>query len=257
MPDWLPWPDVSEWLTAEVIDQLIDGALLTIGVTIVTCITALVVGVVLASLRTVGPPSARRFSAAVTEVFRNIPALIQIIFFAFAVTNVVPLETRRPLFFDNAFVDAVGAITGVPIPYYLLAASLALTLNTGAHLAELIRSGMQTIPTEQLEAARSLGATVGSSTRTVLIPGGIRAAFPAVSTRLVHNMKNTALVSFVAVPDLFQVIQGSITRTFRATEFLVLAAVLYLALSGVMTFGLQRIESRLWRGRAIRRDIGV
>lgn len=248
---------MPEWLTRDVIDQLIEGTILTIGITLVTCLLALGFGVVLASVRVVGPPMARRLATGITEVFRNVPALIQIIFFAFAVPNLIPIDQRRTLFFDNPFADALGTITGVPIPYYLVAASLALTLNTGAHLSELIRAGMQTVPVQHFEAARSLGATAGTAIRTVLIPDAVRAAFPAVSTRLVHNMKNTALVSFVAVPDLFQVIQGSITRTFRATEFLLLAALLYLALSGVMTFGLQRIESWMWRGRSIRRDIGV
>ena len=66
-----------------------------------------------------------------------------------------------------------------------------------------------------------------------------------MSNRLIHNLKNTSLASFVAVPELFQVIQGSITRTFRATELLIFAAILYLLLSTVMTAGLALIERRL------------
>ncbi len=248
---------MPSWLTPDVVDRLIDGTALTVAITVATCLSSFLVGLGLASARMVGPTWLRRPAVAAIEVFRNVPALIQIIFFAFAVPNVVPFEQRRTLFFDNPVVDGLGAISGVPIPYYLAAAALALTLNTGGHLAELIRAGMQTVPVEQFEAARSLGASRLSATRTVLIPGGVRAGFPAISTRLVHNMKNTALVSFVAVPDLFQVIQGSVTKTFRATEFLLLAALLYLALSAVMTFGLGRIESWLWRGRSIRRDVGV
>ena len=81
----------------------------------------------------------------------------------------------------------------------------------------------------------------------MLLPQGLRAAFPAITTRLIHNMKNTALVAFVAVPDLFHATQATITRTFRATEFLLLAAGLYLLLSISFAALLGQVASRLDR----------
>lgn len=70
-------------------------------------------------------------------------------------------------------------------------------------------------------------------------------------------MKNTALVSFVAVPDLFGAVQGGISRTFRATELLVFVAVAYLVIAGVMGVALGRVQAWLWRGRNERRELGV
>lgn len=248
---------MPDWLTADLRGQLIDGAVITVAITIATSILSLLVGTTAAVARRSPRTITRRIAATFVEVFRNVPALIWVIAFAFAVPNLVPVERRKGVFFDNGFVDAVGDIFGLPLPYYALAATMALTFNTGAHLAEVLRSGMAAIPAERIEAARTLGASRWTATRTTVIPDGFRLSFPAVSNRLVHNLKNTALVSFVAVPDLFGAIQGLITKTFRASELLVIAAIGYLLLSSVLTFALQRVEAWLWRGRAIRRELGV
>ena len=246
-----------DWLTPEIRDELISGVIVTVAITILTSLTSFAVGL----LAAIGRRSRRRITSRVAgcfvEIFRNVPALILVIFFAFAVPNVLPPDVRRTVLFANGFVDAVGEITNLPLPYYAFAAVTALTLNTGAHLAEIIRSGMDAVPTERIEVARSLGASARTSYVTITIPDGLRIAFPGVTSRLVHNLKNTALVSFVAVPDVFLQIQGAITETFAATELLVFAAVLYLALATLLEFGLKRIETALWRGRAIDRRADV
>jgi len=185
-------------------------------------------------------------AGAFVETFRNIPALILIIFFAFAVPNIFSADMRRQLFFDNGVVDAVSEITGLSIPYYAVAAAFALTLNTSAHLGEIFRSGFASVSVSQVAAARSLGASHRSALRDVVVPAGVRVSFPVVTNRLVHNMKNTSLASFVAVPELFGVIQGAITRTFEATELLLLAAAMYLVLSSLMTAGLNLVGRYLW-----------
>jgi polar amino acid transport system permease protein len=154
---------------------------------------------------------------------------------------------RQAIFFNNTIVNTLSDRTGLTVPYYVLAAGLGLTLNTSAYLAELFRAGVGTIPREHLDGARSLGASSIVVLRTILLPQGIRASFPAMSTRLIHNMKNTALASFVAVPEFFLGIQTAITRSFRAVEFLLLASVIYLLLSYCMSLLLTLVERRLGR----------
>lgn len=238
-----------DWLTAETVDLLTRGVVLTIAMSVVTGALAMVVGVGVGTAR-LSPRRRLRLPAAVfTEVFRNVPALIQIIFWAFALPGILPAETRVSVLFDNAVMDWLRDATGIPIPYYALAAGFALVLNTSAYVSELFRAGVGTIPTEQLDASRSLGARPSVAFRTVILPGGLRAAFPSLSTRLIHNMKNTALVSFVAVPELFHGIQASIQETFRATEFLMLGAVVYLVLAALAAAALGAVDRRLHRGR--------
>lgn len=248
---------VPEWLTAELAGEIAGGIVITVALTVLTSATSFLVGLTAAIGRRSRRNWARRLAGTFVELFRNVPALILLIFFAFAVPNIFPAELRRRLFFDNWFVDAVGTVTTIPIPYYGLAAVIALTVNTGAHLAELLRAGLDSVPQSRIDAARSLGASARSAYLNVTIPDGVRVAFPGIINRLVHNLKNTALVTFVAVPDVFQKIQGAITKTFVATELLILAAVIYLALATLLEFALRRIETALWRGRPMDRASSV
>ena len=230
-----------DWLTPGIQSQVLDGLVVTLWLTAITSVAAIIVGY-RAGLALLGDNRLGHVVAATfVQIFRNVPALILVIFFGFAVPNVVPLDARQTLFFDNDVVDLVGSLTGVPIPYYAMAATFALTLNTGAHLAEIFRSGFSSVPQSRIDVARSLGASHADALRSVVAPIGIRIAFPAVSNRLIHNLKNTSLASFLAVPELFQVVQSSISRTFRATDILVFAALLYLALAFALSILLSLI----------------
>lgn len=248
---------MPDWLTDNLVGDVASGVAVTIMLTLITSATSLGVGIVAALARRSTKAWRRRLAAIYVDIFRNVPALILLIFFAFAVPNLVSAPLRRQLFFDNPVVDAAAALTGLPLPYYAFAAILALTANTGAHLAEIVRSGVDSIAPERLEAARSLGASVATVHRTITIPSALRISFPAITNRLIHNLKNTALVGFVAVPDAFQELQGTITRTFEAKATLTFAAFLYLTLAAVFELGLRLIERRLWRGRPIHRSVDV
>ncbi len=241
---------MSGWLDAHTARVLVDGLVVTVGLTVVTSVLAFAIGVGVGMLRLSGTRATRVAGATFVEVFRNVPALIQIIFWAFAFPSVFPAGARRTIFFDNPFWEVAGKATGVPLPYYAVAACIGLVMNTGAHLAELFRAGVGTLPSERIDAARSLGAGRWTVFWSFLLPDGVRAAFGAISTRLIHNMKNTALASFVAVPELFHAMQASITASFRATELLTLAAVVYLGLSVAMSGLLQQIDRVLHRGRS-------
>ena len=241
---------MREWLTPETVNLLLAGIALTVALTVVTSVTSFVIGIGVGTLRLSGNRLIRSVAGTFVEVFRNIPALIQIIFWAFAFPSLFPADVRAFLFFDNPPMTWLAMATGLSLPYYALAACLGLTLNTGAHLAELFRAGVGTLPRERIETARLLGAGTVALFRWILLPGGVRAAFPAITTRLIHNMKNTALASFVAVPEFFQTVQASITLSFRAVEFLTVAAVVYLVLSTVMAALLRRVDMGLHRRRA-------
>lgn len=230
-------------------ELLARGAGVTVIVTLITTALALALGVWLATVRIDHRRPRRLGAASMVEVFRGVPALIQIIFWAFAVPTLFPPGLRQTLFFANPAMDGLGAITGLAIPYYAVAAGLGLTLNTAGHLAEIVRAGITTLPSEHVDAARTLGASRRAVRWGVLVPDGLRAGWPAVSTRLVHNMKNTALVSFVAVPDLFHAMQEAIASSFTATRLLTLTAGIYLLLSAAMGLALAAVGRVLQRGR--------
>lgn len=238
---------MSGWLTGETVQLLARGVWYTVMLTAITSVLSLVIGILIGTFRLSSSKSLRRLGTIYVEIHRNIPALVLIIFWAFAVPNLFPQEMRATIFFTNPVMEGLNNLTGLPVAYYGLAVILALTLNTSAYLAELFRAGVGTIAAEHTEAARSLGASAAVVYWKIVLPQGIRAAFPAISTRLIHNMKNTSLAAFVSVPELFQGTQTAITRTFRAVELLLLAAVIYLTLSLLFSALLRWIERRLDR----------
>lgn len=234
-----------DWLTPEITALLARGLLFTVLLTVLTSVLSLIVGIGVGTMRLSGRPLVARLAGIYVDIFRNIPALVLIIFFAFAVPNLFAPAWRQWLFFDNVLVEWGRGLTGLSLPYYLLATTIALTLNTSAYLAELFRAGVGAIPQEYVDTARSLGAPQRVVFWRIVLPQGFRAAFPAIATRLIHNMKNTSLAAFVAVPEFFHATQASITKTFRALEFLFLAALMYLLLSVLFAALLRLIERRL------------
>jgi len=236
---------IFEWLNDAIIKLMINGIMLTIGLTGVTSLSSILLGVWVGTLKLIQRPVLRQLAAIYIEIHRNIPALVLIIFWAFAFPNIFPLEIRNVLFFNNTIINQISAWTGLSVPYYTLAVGLALTLNTSAYIAELFRAGVGTIQQEHIDASRTLGAPKSVLFRQIIIPQGLRAAFPAISTRLIHNMKNTALAAFVATPEFFHSIQSGISRSFRAVELLMLAAVIYIGLSLTFSLLLRWIENQL------------
>lgn len=227
-------------MSAETIRSLVDGLVFTVALTLLTSVVALALGILIGALRLSASRLARAFAGAYVEVFRNIPALVLVIFWAYAFPNVFAAEARQGVFFDNRWADVLADLTGVSIPYYALAAALGLTLNTSAYIAELFRAGVGTLARPHWEAARTLGASPSQGFRRLLLPHGLKAASPALVTRLVHHMKNTSLASFVAVPEFFQAVQSSISDSFQAVRMLTLAAVVYVLLSLVWAAVLRR-----------------
>ncbi|MDE0200444.1 MAG: amino acid ABC transporter permease [Caldilineaceae bacterium] len=233
------------WLTPDLLNLLLQGLLLTVVLTAVTAALALVLGVAAGTMRISGNRLAGALAVLHVETHRNLPALVLMIIWAFALPNLFPTELRRPIFFDNAFLNWLSSWSGLSLPYYTLAAGVALVLNTSAYLAELFRAGVGAIPQQHVDAARTLGASRLKLFWTVLLPQGLRTAFPAISTRLIHHLKNTALAAFVATPEFFHSAQTAITRTFLALEFLMLAAIVYLLLAFAFS-GLLRWVEKQW-----------
>lgn len=230
---------MPSWLTPDIRDLLLDGVLMTIAITLITALLAFVLGIGISWLRVYS--FGRLMAAFYVEAFRNLPALVLIIFLAFALPNAFDLERRRALFYQNGLMAWLREQSGILIPYYGLAAGAAITLNTSAYIAELLRAGIHTLDQNHVEAARSLGANRQQVFFRLMLPHGIRTSSPSIITRLVHHLKNTALVSFVAVPELFKATQTAISRTFYAIELLIVAAVLYWSLAWSWAWLLRRL----------------
>ncbi len=124
-------------------------------------------------------------------------------------------------------------------------AIIALAVTYGAYLAEIFRAGIQSIARGQMEAARSLGMSYGQAMRYVILPQAIRNVLPALGNDFVAMVKDSSLVSLLAVRDISQVARLYAGSTFRFREAYVTLAVMYLTMTVVLSIGVHFLERRL------------
>jgi polar amino acid transport system permease protein len=136
---------------------------------------------------------------------------------------------------------------GISLPP-VLAAVVALTLNTSAFQSEILRAGFHMLPRGQMEAARDLGMNRWQTFRWIQAPQVLRNMLPALTSETVDIIKNSALISTVAVTELMRTVQVKASTTYRPIEFFVTAGVLYLVLT-LFTSRIGRwLETRMRNG---------
>ena len=124
---------------------------------------------------------------------------------------------------------------------------LAFGINSGAYVAEIIRSGIQAVPRGQTEAGRSLGLPGNTTMKLIVLPQAIKNILPALGNELIVLLKETAIVGTIAVMDVTQVASLIKTRTYMPLFPLLAAAAIYLVVVLLMTWGLRKFERRLAR----------
>ena len=159
-------------------EALLEGARVTVVVTLVSYAIALAIGMVLVIMHVSPALPARWFANAYTQLFRNVP-LLAVLFVMFFGLPTIGIDT-------NSW--AVGL--------------LGLGMYTGAFVGETLRSGINSIPLGQAEAARSIGLTFGQSLSSVILPQAFRAVIPPLGSLLIALVKNSALVLAVGVTEL-------------------------------------------------------
>jgi len=124
-------------------------------------------------------------------------------------------------------------------------AIVALAVTYGAYLAEIFRAGIQSIEPGQMEAARSLGMSYGQAMRHIILPQAIRNVLPALGNDFVAMVKDSSLVSVLAVRDITQVSRLYAGSTFRFREAYVTLSVLYLTMTVMLSLAVQAVERRM------------
>ena len=132
----------------------------------------------------------------------------------------------------------------VTIPGNIQAAIVALSLNEGAYMTEIVRAGILSVDTGQIEAAKSLGMTYFKSMRRIVLPQAVRVILPPLGNEFNAMLKNTTLVSVIGVPELLMATQMVTSATFRVFELYTVVALYYLALTTAWGFVQSAIERR-------------
>nr|WP_206037576.1 amino acid ABC transporter permease [Rhodococcus sp. HNM0569] len=170
-------------------DQLIDAFWMTVKLTALSAVGALIIGTVLAAMRVSPVPVARWIGAAYVTIFRNTPLTLIIIFCSFGLfqtMGVALAAEESPTFLaDNNFRLAV----------------LGLSVYTAAFVCESLRSGINTVNVGQSEAGRSLGLTFAQNLRLVVLPQAFRAVLAPLGSVLIALTKNTTIASVIGVAE--------------------------------------------------------
>jgi polar amino acid transport system permease protein len=159
-------------------------------------------------------------------------------------TLYVSMVRGTPLIVQITFVYLALPQFGVvldPLPSGIL----ALAFNYGAYLTEIFRAGVEAVPRGQREAAAALGMTERSIMRRVILPQAIRIVTPAIGNDFISMTKDSALVSYVTIEEVFWRANNAGTQTFRNFEALIIAAVVYWVMTIVLSFGQERLEKRM------------
>ena len=196
------------------------GLWTTLWLSLVSGVFGLLLGLVTGLCRLSSNPTLRHLSTVYVELVRGTPLLVQIFIFYFFIGTVLNLSRE-------------------------FAGVAALALFTGAYVAEIVRSGVQSIAKGQGEAARSLGLDAGQSMRHVILPQAFKRVLPPLAGQFISLVKDTSLVSVIAITELTKSGREAITTSFSTFEIWFCVAALYLVINLPLSYFASRLERRL------------
>lgn len=220
---WLSKNIDTEWMTTWA-PFILGGS----AVTVLICVTSIILATALAILGAIARLSSNAVIYSVASLYvslvRGTPLLVQILFVYLALPQM------------GIRLDA------------LLGGILALGFNYGAYMTEVFRAGIQAVPRGQREAAQALGMPERQIMRRIVLPQAFRIVIPAVGNDFVAMIKDSALVSTIAVQELLWRAQRAGTQTFHTLQAFLIAAAVYWALTIIFSFFQERLERRMARG---------
>lgn len=202
VPDYIAFYEDGEWWPAE----LIEGLIVTLKISAISLFFTLVIGLVTALLRLSNSKVGNAIGTTYVELIRNTPLLVQIYLLYFVFGPVIGLDR---------FSTAV----------------LALSLFQGAYTAEIFRAGLNSIPKGQFEAAKSLGLSPLFAYKDVILPQVLQRTLPPLTNEVVSLIKNSSIVSVMAIFDLTTEARNIVSETAMPFEIWFTVAAIYLALT--------------------------
>ncbi len=205
---------------AEILPPLLQGAVVSVELFIITLVLALPLGLPFAFGEMSRFRPVRWICKIFVFVFRGTPLMLQLFFFYF--------------FFP--------LVLNIDIPAFP-AAILTFVLNYAAYFAEIYRGGILSIDQGQYEAAHSLGLSRAQTTFGIIVPQAMRVVLPPVSNEAITLVKDTALASVISMSEMMRVSEGIVNRDYNLTAYVVAAAI-YLLFTFLLTLVLNHIEAR-------------
>ena len=208
--------------------QLLSGLGITLALALLSFAIAMVIGIIF-GMFSVSPVKALRIISEIfVDVIRGIPLMILAAFIFWGIPNLIESMTghQSPI---NDFV----------------AGTIALSLNAGAYIAEIVRGGIQAVPAGQMEASRSLGISYSKTMRKIILPQATKIMLPNFVNQFVIALKDTTIVSAIGLVELFQTGKIIISRNYQSFKMYAILAVFYLIIITLLTRLAKRLEKRI------------
>ncbi|MDK8090526.1 ABC transporter substrate-binding protein/permease [Streptococcus intermedius] len=208
--------------------QLLSGLGITLALALLSFAIAMIIGIIF-GMFSVSPVKALRIISEVfVDVIRGIPLMILAAFIFWGIPNLIESMTGH----QNPINDFV-------------AGTIALSLNAGAYIAEIVRGGIQAVPAGQMEASRSLGISYSKTMRKIILPQATKIMLPNFVNQFVIALKDTTIVSAIGLVELFQTGKIIIARNYQSFKMYAILAVFYLIIITLLTRLAKRLEKRI------------
>jgi polar amino acid transport system permease protein len=212
--------DVSMLLSGQYHDWLVSGFALSLKLALVTLVIALPLALLVVVLRLAPVVMLRAVGVVFVEAIRNVPLLAHMLFWYFGAPEVLPGPIKAWLYERD--IEAASAV-------------IALVLYTAAYMSEDIRSGIRSIPKEQMEASRALGFSFLGAMRLVILPQALRVTVPPLISQTLSLWKNTSIAMVIGVAEMMYQAQQVESASFRGFEAFAFATAAYLMISLAIT----------------------
>ena len=204
---------------------LLDGLKTTLIITVFAVIVGLIIGFLVAIIRSAHDKSGSfKILNAICRVYltviRGTPTVIQLLIMNFVVFGSVSVNE-------------------------ILVGSLAFGINSGAYVAEIVRSGIMSIDKGQMEAGRSLGLSSGQTMKLIIMPQAFKNVLPALINEMIVLLKETSIIGYIGMTDITKAATLVQSRTYEAFVPLIAAAVFYWVLVTILTYFMGKLERRL------------
>lgn len=205
----------------------LKGIVVTFVLSLVSVIFGALIGMLVYVMRISNSKVLSTIAVAFVEIIRGTPLLVQLFIVFFGAGSVIDIKAA------GISVSRLAFISGI----------IAVSINSGAYVSEIIRSGFQSVPQGQMEAGRSLGMSYGMTMREIIMPQAIKNILPALGNELVTLIKETSIASVIGVTELMYNTNLVRSNSFRPMEALIIAAIMYF----IVTFTLSKIMGVLER----------
>ena len=208
--------------------QLLSGLGITLSLALISFAIAIVIGIIFGMFSVSPYKSLRILSEIFVDVIRGIPLMILAAFIFWGVPN---------------FIES---LTGQQSPINdFVAGTIALSLNSAAYIAEIVRGGIKAVPIGQMEASRSLGISYSKTMRKIVLPQATKLMLPNFVNQFVIALKDTTIVSAIGLVELFQTGKIIIARNYQSFKMYAILAVFYLVIITLLTRLAKRLEKRI------------